>query len=706
MENLQTQNTATSQVTTSNVANPLGPPNFKSLGREVRDLLSNQPIPSKKNSSLIYNDIVKHPLDMITMEEIKTSASITRKHFGKLSKTLRFWRVDLKEPPKSMVFDFETGKIDTFTRESLVVLVEPQKDKVYEVVVNLFPRGEESIISCTHIENVQVGFLSDEYEMCEIVVKQDPRVRDSLKRRGITDLNSVMVDAWTSFFSGPEVRLCNPLLFVRATDSANGYDRPIDGLDIYIDMNKMEVTSVKDLFIVPVPQHDPIAQWQMIKNVRPDLKPYQVLQPEGPSFVVTEGQQVYWQNWHFKIGFTQWEGLVLHRVEYDDAETGKRRSVMYRASFAEMVVPYGDPRPPNCRKNAFDAGEDGFGRNCHSLELGCDCLGAIHYFDAHLVDSKGIPYKIKNAVCLHEEDYGILWKHKDWRTGIQEVRRSRRLVVSFFTTIANYDYGFYWYFHLDGSIKCEAKLTGILSTSALGHGEKPGGYGTMVAPNLYAPIHQHFFIVRLDMQVDGVKNAIQEINVKIPEENEPNPHKSAFYATETTLKTEHEAARVINANTSRLWKIVNINTKNRNGDVCGWKLVPSNNAPAYALEGSKIIQRAGFIKKSIWVTPYHPEEKYPAGNYVYQKEIEDGLTHWTKANRNVYDTDIVVWYSFGITHVVRAEDWPVMPVEYAGFDLKPDNFFGYSPAMDVPPAPSKANKKDCCSVDVTVRAKL
>ena len=33
-----------------------------------------------------------------------------------------------------------------------------------------------------------------------------------------------------------------------------------------------------------------------------------------------------------------------------------------------MVVPYGDPNEPHYRKNAFDAGEDGLGKNAHSLK--------------------------------------------------------------------------------------------------------------------------------------------------------------------------------------------------------------------------------------------------------------------------------------------------------------------------------------------------
>ncbi len=73
---------------------------------------------------------------------------------------------------------------------------------------------------------------------------------------------------------------------------------------------------------------------------------------------------------------------------------------------------------------------------------------------------------IRNAICIHEEDFGILWKHTDIFNGSAQSRRQRRLVVSFFTTVGNYDYGFYWYFYLDGTIECEIKMTGVLFTSA------------------------------------------------------------------------------------------------------------------------------------------------------------------------------------------------------------------------------------------------
>src|SRR5207249_4829442 len=176
-----------------------------------------------------------------------------------------------------------------------------------------------------------------------------------------------------------------------------------------------------------------------------------------------------------------YEGLLLHAITLDE------RSIVHRASISEMVVPYGDPGPRHGWKNAFDAGEWGLGRMVNSLELGCDCLGEIRYLDAVFANEHGQPDVHKNAICIHEEDYGILWKHWDMQGGTTEVRRSRRLVVSSISTVGNYEYGFYWYFYLDGTIQHEVKLTGIMSTMAVDPAAPGGGkpsHGALVAPGL------------------------------------------------------------------------------------------------------------------------------------------------------------------------------------------------------------------------------
>ena len=246
-----------------------------------------------------------------------------------------------------------------------------------------------------------------------------------------------------------------------------------------------------------------------------------------------------WQKWSFVIGFNAREGLTLHHLCYHD--NGKERSILYRASLSEMVVPYGDPAPQQARKNAFDAGEYGLGMCANSLELGCDCLGLIKYFDGHLCTSRGEPLTIKNAVCMHEEDYGILWKHTDRRLNTPEVRRSRRLVISSIATVENYEYGFFWYLYQDGNIQFEIKLTGILSLGALQPGEK-SPYGALIAPQLYAPNHQHFFNVRLDFDLDGTANSVYQVDVLPDEPGAEEPVRECLLRPATLLETREAGA--------------------------------------------------------------------------------------------------------------------------------------------------------------------
>jgi primary-amine oxidase len=361
------------------------------------------------------------------------------------------------------------------------------------------------------------------------------------------------------------------------------------------------------------------------------------------------------------------------------------RPILYRASLVEMTVPYGDTNITQCRKNAFDVGEYGVGTLANSLKLGCDCLGEIRYFDAVMANTRGEIFEIKNAICMHEEDYGILWKHTDWRTDQVEVRRSRRLVLSFIATVGNYEYGFFWYFYQDGSIQYEVKLTGMMTTGAVMPGEKPQ-YGTELTPQLYAPNHQHVFSVRLDMSIDGVNNSVYEVDTEPVPMGEHNPYGNAFYAKSTLLSTEQEAQRLIDPFKARYWKIVNPSVHNRMGYPVGYKLVHGENGLPFAHPESSVMQRGGYMTKHLWVTPYDPEERFPAGNYPNQSPGGDGLPQWTQANESVENTDLVVWYTFNHNHIPRCEDWPVMPVSYIGFMLKPVNFFDLNPSNDVPPS--------------------
>lgn len=619
-----------------------------------------------------------HPLEPLTAEEVRVAVA-TIKQDRSLSNRVRFMSVALQEPPKDCVLAYRPG--DSIERQAFMVLLDNETAKTYEAIVSV---TNQAVISWTHIPDVQPGFVLDEFFDCETAVKANPDFQAALLKRGITDPDLVMVDPWSAGNYGVEdeqgLRLSRALCWVRSSANDNGYARPIEGVVAVIDLNKMEVLRVEDYGVVPLPPQDGNYSPEFVKNYRQDLKPLEIIQPEGASFQV-EGHEISWQKWKMRVGFTPREGLVLYTVSYTDQ--GQERPILYRASLVEMTVPYGDPRPQNCRKNAFDVGEYGLGMLTNSLKLGCDCLGEIHYFDGILTNSSGDVAVIENAICLHEEDFGILWKHVDWRTNQTEVRRSRRLVVSFIATVGNYEYGYYWYFYQDGSIQYEIKLTGIMNTGAALPDETPQ-YGTLIAPQLYAPNHQHFFSVRLDMTVDGQNNSVYEVNTEAAPMDADNPYGNAFFAKATLLESELAAQRIVDPFAGRYWKIVNPEVTNQMGEPVGYKLVPGENILPFAHSEASVTKRGAYMTKHLWVTPYSPEESYPTGDYPNQHPGGAGLPAWTQADRPIANTDVVVWYTLGHLHIPRAEDWPVMPVSYLGFMLKPVNFFNENPANDVP----------------------
>jgi primary-amine oxidase len=349
-----------------------------------------------------------------------------------------------------------------------------------------------------------------------------------------------------------------------------------------------------------------------------------------------------------------------------------------------MVVPYGSTMTNHWWKNAFDAGEIGLSKLMNSLEMGCDCLGEIRYLDSLITDEDGNVATMPNTVCIHEEDYGILWKHWDFPSNTTEVRRSRRLVVSSIATVGNYEYAFYWHFYLDGTIELLVKMTGIVQTQAVADGEVPE-QAMMIAPNLASPHHQHLFCYRLDFDLDGGPNTVSEVDVVALPTGPHNPYMNAFDTVKTTFTTEREAQRNVDPAASRTWLIENRSRTNIVGQPVAYKLVPGYTPTMLAHAEAAISDRATFATKNLWVTPFDPEEMHAAGEFPYQHPGGDGLPKWTAANRPIEDTDVVVWHTFGGTHISRPEDWPVMPVEMVGFTLKPFGFFDRNPALDLAP---------------------
>lgn len=625
-----------------------------------------------------------HPLDRLTADEIDAVREVVDSA-GLLSATTRFAYVGLEEPHKNVVLSFRPG--DEVPRQVRCFLLETDSGKGHDVTVDL-PTGR--LVRHDVLEagaHGQLPIIDEEFEVIEGILLADQRWLDAMDQRGLDPTNVRAVPLSAGVFGDDTevgVRLVRVLAFHQADPQDLPWAHPIDGVVAYVDLVAKVVTEVIDHKNLPVPAER--GEWDAPPHQvepRTTLKPIEITQPEGPSFSV-EGDVVTWEKWKFRIGFDGREGLTLHQISFQDGE--RERPVVYRASISEMVVPYADPSPVRYWQNYFDAGEYMYARYTNSLKLGCDCLGEIRYFDATLADEHGRPRTIENAICMHEEDYGVLWKHTDMFNGMTETRRQRRLVVSFFLTIGNYDYGFYWHLYLDGTIQLECKATGIVFTSAFT--DEHGEFTTEIAPGLGAPFHQHLFSARLDMMVDGVDNAVEEIDaVRVPV-SDSNPFGNAFSRSVTRLHSEREAQRLNDGSVGRVWHVVNPTVKNRLGQNVGYALHPENLPVMLADDSSSIHQRATFATKNLWVTRYDPAERYAAGDFVNQHPGGAGLPAYAAADRDIDGQDIVLWHTFGLTHFPRPEDWPVMPVDYAGFTLKPQGFFDRNPTLDVPASTS------------------
>jgi primary-amine oxidase len=617
-----------------------------------------------------------HPLDPLTAEEIGEAVAIVRRDRG-VGAGWRFASIELREPGKDVLAALEAGEMRR--REAIVVCWDRTDGRAYRAVVSLTGLG---VASWDHLPGQQPNMTVDEWHECDEMLRAHPALAEALARRGITDLSLVLTDMWAygaalvpARYQGLRIGWSD--VWYRDSEESNPYAHHVTGLHPIVDLNSMTLLEIEDGAVTEQPEvrgeYLPALTGMPLREVTP----LEVSQPSGVGFTL-DGRLLSWQNWRLRLGFNHREGLVLHQVGFADG--GRLRPVAHRMSFAEMFVPYRDASPDHYRRTAFDIGEWGLGFMTTSLELGCDCLGEITYLDAVVHDSAGEPRVIRNAICIHEEDGGVLWKHVDERTGA-EVRRSRRLVISFHVTVANYEYLVYWRFYQDGNIECEVRATGIVVTSHVGDG--PAAHGTVVDQGTYAPFHQHFIVARLDMDVDGPDNTVYAVSSRVTGED---PWGLGLSVLETPLRTEAEGKQDYDWASQLSWKVVNDNVRNGLGGAVGYKLVPGGAFPPLLDPSTPAFKRAEVIGHTLWVTPYRSDERWPCGDFPNLSLEDAGLPRWTAANRPIENTDVVLWYVFGIHHITRPEDWPVMPTDAVSFWLKPFGFFDRNPALDVPPS--------------------
>ncbi|KAJ4289022.1 hypothetical protein N0V90_011364 [Kalmusia sp. IMI 367209] len=655
-----------------------------------------------------------HPFDPLTPSEISHAAEVVRSRF--VDQDINFRVITLKEPPKNEMLRFldqEHRKLPAqriplrCARVEITLQSVTGGNELHEIHVDLTKSSilKQQMLKGKH-SYIDSGYMKEVENAC----MADQKVQDEIRKLELLHGASVVVEPWAYATDGQNdmskrVTMCWFYLRLLEHQDANYYAYP---LDICAEISEeLEITKV---YRLPSSSDEKIhnetrpfdrrkvhstTESEYHPDLRPSprnsTKPYQVVQPEGPSFMV-HGNQLQWEKWSFRVGFNYREGLTLHDIRYDG------RSLFYRLSLAEMFVPYGDPRAPYPRKAAFDLGNDGAGINANNLKLGCDCLGTIKYFDAWHNTRLGEPMKLPNVVCCHEQDDGILWKHTNFRTGHAVVTRSRILVLQTIITVSNYEYIFAFHFCQDASIFYEVRATGILSTVPTKFGEPTKiPYGTIVAPGVLAPYHQHLFCLRIDPAIDGQKNSVSIEESEAMPLDEHNPFGVGYVSKSYYI--EKEGGFDLDFTKARAFKFVNEDKINPiTNTPVGFKLMPFYSQMLLANKDSFHAKRSEYGQHAVWVTKYRDDEFFPSGRYTMQSMGGDGIASAIEKRRAsgdqdcVRNSDVVLWHTFGSTHNPRIEDWPVMPSEKMMVGLKPVNFFLGNPGLDVAPSTQEKNK--------------
>ncbi|TIA57557.1 hypothetical protein D6C77_06083 [Aureobasidium pullulans] len=652
---------------------------------------------------------VTHPLAPLSAQEIQAASSLIYNQWPE-NTDLQFKVITLNEPAKAEMVpyleaEFQGQRLPSIDRRVMVAYYIRKTNKLHEAVVNLSTSTVES--NARLGPNVHAAGDGEEILDIEKLALEDEGVQAEIAKLQLPEGTAVVCDPWIygSDGVGDDERMYQCFLYMRDpknTDEldSNHYAFPL-AISPVLSADQRKVIRIdimptgKDNTIKPTQPWKPVHANEYIpeaQDLRTDLKPLQVVQPEGASFSVAQEGTSYtmeWQKWSFRVGFNQREGMVLYNVRYDG------RNVFYRLSLSDMSIPYGDPRHPFHKKAAFDLGDVGAGIMANDLKLGCDCLGSIQYLSGIVSNDKGEAVEMPNCICVHEQDGGIGWKHTNYRTGRAAVVRNRELVLQSIITVANYEYILAFMFNQAGELTYEVRATGILSTQPIDDGISVP-WGTVVHPGVLATHHQHIFSLRVDPAIDGHSNRLVYDDALPMPRSDFNPHGTGYYTEETLVS--QSGGYDLNPDTNRTFKIQNVNVRNPiNNKPVAYKIHAPPFQKGIADKDSFNYKRVEFSDRNIYAVKHRDGELYAGGKYTNQSRGGTGVRSWADRKDNIVDEDLVVYVQFGINHIPRIEDFPVMPCEIIKVSMKPVNFFDKNPALDVPPSTQEFNKSTLLS---------
>ena len=619
-----------------------------------------------------------HPLDSFSQKELQAVSDILAKA-GKLTNSVSFGQVHLDPPPKQQVINWQSGT--PFNRKARLHMRDGRA--VVQALVDL---NTKELITWEVMPGLIPATSGEEWEWVGDAIPSDSRFKAAITKRGIAKRENVYCSGQMPAFVQNKYKSRSIVHGYCGLDDGNlryTDHRQIEGLVFILDLDTRELLEVVDYAEPPVPNVNADFDEEMINGVKTMAGPFRIKQKQGPGFTIDDNI-VQWQNWRLHVRMDQRVGLVVSDVRYRDNDQWRR--ILYEGSLSEVYVPYMDPAFLWYSSAYVDLGEYQYGVT--SLSKANDCPEYAVTMNAWVMTTNGTPRQIRDALCIFEREQGdVAWRHQE--EDVVEVRGARNLVLRMVVNFSNYDYYFDWVFQQDGTILVEVKATGIVANKgvkAKSASDNNGDdkYGHFVDEHVVAVNHDHFFSFRLDFDVDGSENSI--IIDRFKRVWHESDHRQSLWVPDPVIpNTETEARMRLSMTSPANFRIANFNRRNKNGYPVSYHIKARGNVIDLMDEEDFVRQRIGLSDYQFWATPYRPDERHAAGDYPSLSQPgEQGLLAWTVNNRAIKNTDIVIWYTLGMRHMVRAEDWPVMPVATSTLELRPFDFFDRNPALDLP----------------------
>ena len=629
----------------------------------------------------------RHPLDALDAVEIVQSTALLRAE-GHAGDETPILSLTLEPPPKSEVIGWKPGQ--PFSRRSVATIRNDRRTQ--EIVIDLLG-GEITSITEIPGPGQPTVVLPEIFDAIEITVTNE-KMQAGLAKRGITNLDALFCAPRTAGnFGEPaeqERRLVKVDCFDLQNNPTNVFATPIEGLYALVDLESREVLEVVDRGVVAVSP----STWSLSPNAQAairETKPVQFSAPEGSNIDI-DGWNVAWNNWRFHLRWDVRAGLVLSLVRYDDG--GELRNVLYQGNVSEIFVPYQDPTEGWYFRNYMDEGDYGLGTMHSPLLAGVDCPTNAVYMTPVMANPAGGADELHRRICLFERPSGEgTWRHYDFVSEDLDGRPNVDLVVRFIAAVGNYDYQFDWVFDNKGQLTYRAGASGLDAVKGVASqsledssAAEDTAWGPLIAPGLAGINHDHFFSIRLDLDIDGTTNRFVRDKLVAERQEKDSKRRSLWRVQRDVAKTDTAGKFRLSYENPSLWRIESADARNHLGYATSYAIKAGGNARPLVDEDDPPLSRAQFANYHLWITPYDPDEMWAAGKFSNQSAPGTGLPAWTQNKRNVEDTDIVLWYTMGFHHVPSTEDWPVYNLGWNGVTLRPYNFFDQNPAMNLPPA--------------------